>query len=487
MIPLIKHINLQFIFRSAALLILVLGFNKEVHSQTVLISEDISVRSDEIYQIIGESQERIMFFHESSNRTEILIYDDQLRYIRTNVIELEKKKATPFGISLNEDDLHYIYYYKEKGDLYMIVRRYNSQLELMDKDTVFVNEKADFTPRYYMAESEDFSKVLIYSFEKNSTIHAHCYDLKSFSKMWTKSIHTEGKLREDFSQIIVSNSGVGYFILDRSPLSFKKQRMNLDIIRYSQGMKDPLSFSIEVNQLNSEEAIFTYDNKNGYIVIAGLYAEKTNNRLNGLYMLRVNTLNPEKRVYKKYAFSEELEADIMAESKDKHEGILNLRPVDIVLRDDGGFLVLSEIQKIHQRYGGVGAEPVRNPGNRNWTDYFHEDIVMHTFYPDGRQHWNLVLHKKQYSQDDDGSYSSFFLFKNKSAIRLFFNDEISSSNTVSEYIITPEGRSQRKSVMSTEYQKLRLRFSDALQLDGKSFVVPSDNGNKLNLVKIAYN
>ena len=461
--------------------------HSESQAQTVLISEDINVRSDEVYRIIGESGERIFFFHEGSNKTEIMVYDDKLRYIRTNIIELEKKKTTPFGISLSENDLHYIYYYKDRGDLYMMVRRYSDQLELMSKDTIFISEKADFTPRYYMAESEDLSKVLIYSLEKNTTIQAHCYDLKSFSKIWSKSIQTEGKLREDFAQVIVSNSGVGYFIMDRSPLSLRKQRMNLDIIRYSQGMRDPLSFSIEVNQLNSEETLFTYDNKNGYVVIAGLYAEKTNNRLNGMYLLRVNTLNPEKRVYKKYAFSEELEADIIAESKDKHEGILNLKPVDIVLRDDGGILLLSEIQKIHQRYGGVGAEPVRNPGNRNWTDYFHEDIIMHTFYPDGRQHWNLVLHKKQYSQDDDGSYSSFFLFKNRSAIRLFFNDEISSSNTVSEYIITPDGRSQRKSVMSTEYQKLRLRFSDALQLDGKSFVVPSDNGNKLNLVKIAYN
>ena len=455
-------------------------------SQTVLISEDINIRTDEGYQIIGQTDDYIFFFHDKANNTEILVFDTDLRYVRTNVIELEKRRIVPFGISLLDDQLNFIYYYKDKGQIVMNCRRYNEQLELMEKDTVFMTEKAEFSPRFYLAESEDESKVVIYSMAKNTTINTYCYDLKTNSLVWDKAIQTSGKLREDFSIALVSNSGVGYFISDRSPSSFKKQRLNLEVIRFSQGMEDPISFDIEISELKSEEIHISYDNKNGFIVVSGLYSEKVDNRLNGLFILRVNTLNPENRVYNKYPFDLKLEAEIIAESRDKHEGVLDLKPVDVVMREDGGILLLSEIQKKHQRYGGVAGGATRNSGNRNWTDYYHEDIVMHSFYPDGEQHWNLVLHKKQYSQDDNAAYSSFFLFKNRSAIRLFFNDEISNSNTVSEYIITGDGRSQRKSVMSTEYQKLRLRFSDARQLDGRSFVVPSDNGNKINLVKIAY-
>ncbi len=456
-------------------------------AQTVLISEDINVRSDELYQIVGAADDYIYFFHENSNKIEILVYDKDLRYIRTNVIEFEKRRIFPFGINLLNNDLNFIYFFKDKGSLIMSTRRYNSQLELMTKDTIFVQERAEFTPRYYMAESEDGSKVMIYSFVKNSIIQAHCYDLSTYTLLWSKEIQTEGKLREDLANTIISDSGVGYFISDRSPLGHRKQRLNLEIIRYSQGMQDALSFDIEINELKSDEIKYSYDNTNGFIVVSGLYEEKSNNHLNGLFMLRINTLNPEKRVYNKYPFDKKLEDEIIAELKDKQEGISNLKPVDIILREDGGVLFLSEIQKKHQRYGGIGTESARNPGSRNWTDYYHEDIVLHALYPNGQQHWNLVLHKKQYSQDDDASYSSFFVFKNRSVIRLFFNDEISNNNTVSEYIITGNGSSQRKSVMSTEYQKLRLRFSEAVQLDGRSFVVPSDNGNKINLVKIAYN
>ena len=337
-----------------------------------------------------------------------------------------------------------------------------------------------------MSESEDRTKIMIYFFTKNSAINAVCYDLKTSSLVWNKEIHTEGRLREDFSEAIVSNSGVGYFISDRSPTNHRKQRLNLEIIRYSQGLQDPLSFNVEITEIYTQEIKIAYDNENGFIVASGLYTDKANSRQNGLFVLRINTLNPEKRIYQKFPFDPKLENEIIAELKDKQEGILDLKPVEIILREDGGIMLISEIQKVHQRYGGLASAASRNAGNRSWTDYYNEDIVMHSFFPDGSQHWNLVLHKKQYSQDDDAAYSSFFTFKNRSAIRLFFNDEISNSNTVSEYIIAGNGQSHRKSVMSTEYQKLRLRFSSAMQLDGRSFLVPSDSGNKINLVKIAY-
>ena len=104
----------------------------------------------------------------------------------------------------------------------------------------------------------------------------------------------------------------------------------------------------------------------------------------------------------------------------------------------------------------------------------------------GNLDWSEVLHKKQYSHDDDGVFSSFFLFKNPSRLRLVYNDEISSENTVSEYVVQSDGQYQRKSVLSTEYVRLQLRFKDAIQISSNAFVVPSQRSLRLNLVKIEY-
>jgi hypothetical protein len=457
-----------------------------LNAQTVLISDDVNVRSEDVYEIVGEIDQRIFVFLEKQYKTEMLVFDDQLRFIRTNEWEFEKKKVNTVGVNHNRNHINYIYSYREKGNTIVKVRQYNSQLELISNDTIKFIPKTVFPIQFYYTESEDRSKALIFSTDKNKEISAYCYDLNTRSSLWEKTFEFSQNLREDFREVLLTNSGVAYLILDSSPISFKKDKLKIDIIRFSRGMDLPVSFFIEINDLKSIDALFAYDNKNGFLVSCGLYTDKHLSRTNGYYMIRVNALNPENRFFHKQAFRPEVEREIISDAKDKKAGVLDLRAVDFILREDGGILLFNEIVKSYTRYGGLNQSAARSMRDRSWIDYYHEDIVLTSIHPDGKHHWSKVLHKKQYSQDDDGIFSSFFLFKNKSAIHLFYNDEISLSNTVSEYIVTSEGLFDRKSVMSTEYQKLRLRFIDARQLNGRSLIIPSNNASKLNLVKVVF-
>jgi hypothetical protein len=104
------------------------------------------------------------------------------------------------------------------------------------------------------------------------------------------------------------------------------------------------------------------------------------------------------------------------------------------------------------------------------------------FSPEGKAHWKTALHKKQYSQDDEGVFSSYFLFKSPEGLRLLFNDEIKYENTCSEYVLSPAGDFDRNGIMNTLNQGLRLRFRDALQLNTSECLVPSEFRNRLRLV-----
>ena len=150
-------------------------------------------------------------------------------------------------------------------------------------------------------------------------------------------------------------------------------------------------------------------------------------------------------------------------------------------------LFINEVEKVYERRSSYGTRNyARDFGEGRWVDYYHEDLVVYSINPDGSIHWFDVLRKKQFSQDDLAVYSSYFVFSTPTHLRLLYNDEIRNNSSVSEYIVTPDGRSDRNAVMSTEYQKLRLRFKDAVQVGGREVVVPSDRNSKFNLVKIAY-
>ena len=174
----------------------------------------------------------------------------------------------------------------------------------------------------------------------------------------------------------------------------------------------------------------------------------------------------------------------------KNKGIFETQVQEIVLRRDGGILMVTERVKTNQRNYGANTAAYYTRNVRNdlvgMVDFYYEHMLVISIHPDGEQHWANVLRKKQYSQDDAAIFSSYFLQKTPSSLHLVFNDEVREENTVSEYIIQGNGDFERNSVMSTENQKLRLRFRDAIQTGSKEMLIPSERRNRLKLVRVKY-
>jgi len=113
-------------------------------------------------------------------------------------------------------------------------------------------------------------------------------------------------------------------------------------------------------------------------------------------------------------------------------------------------------------------------------------MILFAVHPDGTEHWKEVLRKRQYSQDDDAIYSSFFLFKTPGELKFLFNDEIKQENTVGGYVVTGDGHVERRTVFNTDYQRLKLRFKDGMQLAYNECIVPSERNGRLSLVRIIF-
>jgi hypothetical protein len=155
----------------------------------------------------------------------------------------------------------------------------------------------------------------------------------------------------------------------------------------------------------------------------------------------------------------------------------------LALRQDGGALLIAE--RHHEIVRGTGAgRGFWRDGMRMIVDYYFDDLFVVAINPDGSLHWNTVLHKKQYSQDDEAIFSSFFLLKSPDRLHFMFNDEIKYENTCSEYVLNPIGEFDRNSLLSTVNQGLRLRFRDAIQISATECLAPSEFRNRLRLVLI---
>jgi hypothetical protein len=100
--------------------------------------------------------------------------------------------------------------------------------------------------------------------------------------------------------------------------------------------------------------------------------------------------------------------------------------------------------------------------------------------------WMAPLAKKQFSQDDDGDFSSFLLIKGSNLLRILFNDEIKNENTISQYIVRSDGSYERKSLLNTDYRKLKIMFRQGKQVSSNACLIPCLSRNKLKFLKIEF-
>jgi hypothetical protein len=456
-----------------------------VAGQRITVSEEVLLKDDLSYDIIAAKNGRTILLRDRGNDYEVRCYDEhmQLRWDRT--LELEKRSSDLISVVAGEDDnFHLLDGYRHRGDYIIMHRVYSSELVLLDTMIVHVDEKEYFTPRYKSTISEDRSKMLLFQAEKENEISAIVYDIPSRETLWTREFHTtEGSARRDFRDMVVSDRGDVFIVLDQEKLSERFHAF--DIIFINGKTDDLMTTKVDLGDLLAADVHTVLDNVNRRLVLAGLFNERAAGKSKGIYVASVEMQDMHMQM-RAVVFDEGLLQNIYGKEVSSNRGVTNFSVQDVVLREDGGAIVIAEMTKEYSRRPNIPGRRDFGYGRGGWVDYYYEDLIVYSVHPDGSEHWNTVLHKKQYSQDDDAMYSSYFLFKTPEMIRLLFNDEIRQENMVSEYVLRGNGYNRRQSVFSTDYQRLRLRLKDAVQVSYNECIVPSERNSRLSLVKITF-
>ena len=463
-----------------------------LYCQKVTVSDEIQLRNDLSYDLVGKVDSLVILFRDRGNKYEIKTFDNNLKHKEDIEVTLSDKGCTILSTIPRDTSFFVMYSYRSRGDYYIQADQINARGNIISSDTVKVYESMLFNPDIKVARSEDRSKVLFFSVHEQHELRVALYDISKRKTAYNRTIlFNETDLKDDFRSLLVTNEGDYIIVFEKNNFRSKKDKHIFEVHHFSVQSESNTAFVIPVFRIVSFHSKFVYDNINKQLIGGGIYTQKNLSRAEGIYFVQ-HALRPGSvEKVNAFPFETRFDEEIKRRSKDKNE-FNQLQVTDIALKQDGGLLLITEIKKEYERratYSGTTNRGFNSPyGFRAplLVDYYYEDIALFSISKEGSLEWSDVLHKKQYSHDDDGMYSSFFLFKNPSRLRLIYNDEISAENTVSEYIVQSNGQYQRKSVLSTEYVRLQLRFRDALQVASNTFIVPSQRSLRLNLVKVEY-
>ena len=464
-------------------IVVVALFACHASAQQITISEELPLRNDYAYTILGWVGEDLLLFRDKGHEFFIQAFDEEMHLKWEREILLGPRKADIIGVVSQPGQFHLLYGMREKGDYILQHRSYDHTVSLMDTMTIDTIYNIFITPRIIMAESEDKSKVLFLN-EINNGVSLCTYDIPGRKVLWKNEVDFKGgNLRRDYSSLELSNNGEFFLVLE--PDRFLQKVQHLEVFSTVAGTGEVKQETLKLGDFQAYDFKTKVDNLHGHLVIAGLYSDRSVSRAQGFYIFQYQ-YGKENKMHV-LPFDDSLLSEIHGKEVSTVRGLADFNVKKIALRQDGGAVLIAELNKEFSRRSSL---PVRRDNGSftrgGWVDYYYEDLILFAVHPDGREHWKEVLHKRQYSQDDEAIYSSFFLFSTPTHLRFLFNDEIKQENTVGGYEVTGTGYTERKTVFNTDYQKLKLRFKDGVQVAYNECIVPSERNNKLNLVRIKY-
>ncbi len=332
--------------------------------------------------------------------------------------------------------------------------------------------------------------------ENKHTLHLFDTDL---NKRWEHDFSAEVEEKNyAFESLAISNNGNEAYVLGKA--YFKKKRFKAEERKFqyelvSVGNGSAKTQNFDIPGKFSEGLYPILDNDKLYCV--GFYADRKDNRYNGLSFFELNPSSLSILNKKYNPFTQQFMDDKFG--RDENQVINNLVFKNVMLTDTGEILFNAEEYFVTHSMHSTGA------GQRIKVDRFHHnDIVSVKLNTKGDMLWARNINKAEVTQGDGAyaSYSSytkdgdtyFFLStaaENPQLInneRLVFKQGLTGNRNVFLISLDSNGKMDYEKVIDAQEARLPLMVSKPL-IDAKldQLLFYAKRGTKKQLVKVEFN
>lgn len=396
---------------------------------STLFAQEITVKSKDEYtnqiqsaqwtNVLGQDETGYYLLREfgpiSSSTIALEKYSPELKLLYTT--NIESTSGTMFNSQLHR------YTEMNNGTIYVFLEGWNKDKlensflvkEVLEDGTVgenFITLETEpsknqmRSARYTLSFSPDGSKMLVLTqkpFDKKASesVRLQVFNTADFSSLWKQDLNLENEAeRYPVNDIVLDNNGVAFLLKDIK-ISNKEHIYNLvtagkgfstvtniDLNQYALGQKK-MSIDPSGNLLMSGMLIPPGGRDTDWQGTWFFQSDKTGNVLQ-------NRTEP---------LGADLLGLLVSQRNAEKEGFTldNFALKDVLLKDDGGILLLTEEQKQNKSVIGQSQPPIYQ------YDITHGNAVVISFDANGNRIWNTVLNKKQEERtlDPEVGFGSF--------------------------------------------------------------------------------
>jgi hypothetical protein len=253
-----------------------------------------------------------------------------------------------------------------------------------------------------------------------------------------------------------------------------------EVFGYLYEKDKPINTAIRSDNFFLTDASIASDDRNGGIVVAGFYSEKTTYSSAGVfyYSLTEDSLKSKKAIHTPFPTSYLIK--FMGDQKENKE-LVNFSIDRLIIRKDGGVALVAE-----SRY----------KSSRSYFDYYMQAFISHIYYhygnimaisinPDGKILWNNVITKDQNSVDDAGLFSSYYCAVTGKGLASIYNKFADENSSVLITYVDANGN-QTTQVLFNELEKINIAAQSAKQLNDETVLMPAYKQNKFYMISISF-
>jgi hypothetical protein len=447
---------------------------------------------------ILEKHESTNYLHVYGKRDhEIYAFRENMGLKWHKFIGFDNKKYKFSKLFFKKGLFYFMYTQKVKRDFILYAKLYDANLTPQEENYLidtFRQKGSDQEIDLQYLISENREKGLIFFIEQrnndNATFHYVTIDtMLQVLKRGELNIPTKNK-KATLEDVLLSNKGEIHLILGeyRTPSLVYARRFwilssenNFEVIAHKEIKTS------ENKYLNNTK--FKIDNNNNAIVIVGYFSEGHKQPPNavGIFYKAIPLDSMNSTLNNFQYFPKDMMIRLKGVSKKNSNRLYTFDIQDILLRQDGGAVIIAESYEETVRYYTSPYTPgAVSYFNEVTESYYYDEIIVSSISPEGNIDWSNIILKNQYSSGDDGKYSSYILMNNGGFLNFVFNDNISLRTNIINQIVKADGSSEKEILFNSKAYDLFLMPRFGKQVSTGELIIPSLKNNNLVLIKINY-
>ncbi len=440
-----------------------------------------------IFDIIGKSGDRIYTFRADNNGYFVDAYNDQMELKAVVNLDFFPQATSDVYFVNHAEGMAVLYQAKQANHIVQYAALLDSKARLTQPaialDTLYNTNKS----RFVYDISFDKSRIAIHGMvttKKVNTIQTILLD---------NNLNVIYKIKKDApteefspSHSLLANNGNLYLV--QSGIEKEENLLQVFEVNTEGKMQELTKYPLLIKKLSG--LYIKMDNKTNSIYLGAFYSSKKGKDNEGIFFGKYTVGLGEQGIFKTLPFDETIMSSV---SLKRAQRVLNEYEVrDIIVRNDGGFILVSENYYVTSRgaatpgfYGGYYGPSTM--GGRSVTEYNFGDIMTLSYNAEGERQWHFFVRKLQTTFEDRGLFSSYGFMNTGGNLAFVFNDFNTSKSTLTVAAVNGNGESNINKINPKLLMpKYDIAPNMGKQISEREIVFPYLKGNNLGFVKVAF-